>query len=113
MKHLTIIFTLTIVFSGCASLNDSLLLGAGMGAATGGATTAAGYSLGGKTASFENVAVGAAIGTTLGLITSYFTHQSVEENRKYLDSREFEIHFGDLPPSPFIVPKSPIKKGAR
>lgn len=113
MKHLTIGLTIATLMTGCASMNDSLILGAGVGAAAGGAATAAGYSAGGKSASFENVAVGAAIGTAVGLITSYFTHKSVEESRKYLDNKDFEMHFGDLPPSPFVVPKTPLKKGAR
>ena len=113
MKHLTIGLTIATLMTGCASMNDSLILGAGMGAAAGGAVTAAGYSAGGKSASFENVAVGAAIGTAVGLITSYFTHKSVEDSRKYLDNKDFEMHFGDLPPSPFVVPKTPLKKGAR
>lgn len=113
MKHLTIGLTIATLMTGCASMNDSLILGAGMGAAAGGAATAAGYSAGGKSASFENVAVGAAIGTAVGLITSYFTHKRVEDSRKYLDNKDFEMHFGDLPPSPFVVPKTPLKKGAR
>ena len=113
MKNITIGLTIAALLTGCASMNDSLILGAGMGAAAGGAATAAGYSAGGKSPSFENVAVGAAIGTAVGLITSYFTHKSVEDSRKYLDNKDFEMHFGDLPPSPFLVPKTPLKKGAR
>lgn len=113
MKHLTIGLTIAALLTGCASMNDSLILGAGMGAAAGGAAAAAGYSAAGKSPSFENVAVGAAIGTAVGLFTSYFTHKSVEDSRKYLDNKDFEMHFGDLPPSPFIIPKTPLKKGAR
>lgn len=99
--------------TGCSTLNGSLQMGASMGAATGAAATYAGYSAGGKSPSFGTVAVGAGIGTALGLITSYLVHRKVEEDRASCESSQTEMRFGDLPPSPFIVPKTLPKGGRR
>lgn len=98
----------------CATLNDSMTLGGGMGAVAGGAATyAAQATSGGKGASFGSVALGAGIGTAVGLVTSYFTHKSAEEKRAACMAEQTEMHFGDLPPSPFVFPKTLPKKGGR
>ena len=111
MKYLTLLST-TVILSSCASLNDSLVLGGGLGLATGAVATYAGQqSANGKSAKFEDVAVGAGIGLGIGLLTSYFTHKQVEKKRD-LSVPETDMHFGDLPPSPFIMPSlNPKKKG--
>jgi len=97
----------------CATLNESMTLGVGMGSVAGGvATYAAQASTSGK-ASFGSVAIGAGIGAALGAITSYFTHKSVEEKRAACMADQTEMHFGDLPPSPFVFPKTLPKKGGR
>jgi len=85
-------------------MNESLQLGAGMGAATGAAASYAGHRSTGQSPSFENVALGAGIGIGVGLLTSYFTHKQVEEDRELYRSNQTEMHFGDLPPSPFLTP---------
>jgi len=108
-----ILMSLIAGLGGCATMHESLQLGASMGAITGGAATYAGHSGSGKSASFGDVALGAGIGLGVGLLTSYITHQQVEERRQSLYSEQTEMHFGDLPPSPFIVPKAAPKKGAR
>jgi len=113
MKHKILIVMMAVYGSGCATMNDSLTLGGGLGAATGAAATYVGYSAGGKAPAFETVLIGAGIGTAVGLVTSYFTHKKVEEDRSANKSDQFEMYFGDLPPSPFIVPQSAIKKGSR
>lgn len=109
-KQIYLLSTLPL-FTSCASMNESLQLGAGMGALTGGAATYAAYSSTGRTPSVENVAIGAGIGIGVGLLASYLTHKSVEDKREDFKAEQTEMHFGDLPPSPFIVPKSSIKKG--
>lgn len=81
-----------------------------MGAATGAAATYAGQHSAGKYKG-QDVALGAAIGLGVGLITSYFTHKEVEEDRESYRSNQIEMHFGDLPPSPFLVPKYNKKGG--
>ncbi len=104
--------SLMVGVSGCATMNESLQLGAGMGAIGGGAATAIAYSSTGKSPSFGNVAIGAGIGLALGALTSYITHKQVEKDRMGLYGDQTEMHFGDLPPSPFMIPKM-TKKGAR
>jgi hypothetical protein len=109
----SIALILLFILPGCATLNDSLTLGLGIGTVTGAAATFAGFAAGDRPYTFENIAVGSGIGAAVGLVTSYFTHKKVEEDRKTYDNQTFEQHFGDLPPSPFIIPKSKIKKGTR
>lgn len=108
-----ILMSLVATLSGCATMHDSLQLGASMGAITGGAATYAGQSAAGKSPSLGNLALGAGIGLGVGLLTSYITHQQVEERRGSLYSEQTEMHFGDLPPSPFMIPKNQSKKGGR
>lgn len=104
---------LAISISSCSTMNESMTLGLGLGAAAGGISTYAAQSTSGQPVSAENVALGAGLGVAAGLITSYFTHQSVEEHRQACMADQTEMHFGDLPPSPFIFPKTLPKKGAR
>lgn len=113
MKYPVFILSLCLVTVSCATMNDSLQLGGGLGAAAGAASTYAGYKAGGQSPGLETVAIGAGIGSIAGLITSYFTHKKLESDRKENETNQFEVHFGDLPPSPFVVPKMTPKKGAR
>ena len=112
MKKVTLLF-LPLVITSCATMNDSIQLGAGMGALTGGAATYAGYSAGGKSPELGTVAMGAGIGAAVGMITSYFTHKKVDEQRQSYMTDQTEMHFGDLPPSPFVVPRKTFKKGGK
>ena len=111
MKRLFFLGVVVLQLSACSTMNDSLQLGASMGAATGAAATYATQNSEGKYSS-QNVALGAAIGLGVGLITSYFTHKKVEDDRESYRSNQIEMHFGDLPPSPFLVPQY-NKKGGR
>lgn len=101
---------LAVLTPACSTMNDSLQLGASLGGAAGAAATFGGYSAGGKSPSFSTVAIGAGIGTAIGLLTSYLVHKQVAADRTACDSQQIEIRYGDLPPSPFIVP---TKKGNR
>jgi len=101
------------LLSSCATMNDSLQLGGGMGAVTGFAAVYAGHIGSEQKATFSDAAVGAGIGMGLGLITSYLVHRSVEEKRQSFQIDQTEMIFGDLPPSPFIIPKTKPKKGVR
>jgi hypothetical protein len=113
MKIYSSLVLLAALMSSCATLNESLELGAGMGAATGLAAAFAGHAGTGRGASAEEAAIGAGIGMGLGLLTSFLVHGSVEERRQSLQLDQTEMQFGDLPPSPFIVPKKQnSKKGA-
>ncbi len=111
MRSKLILYAFLLNTAACSTLNDSLKLGAGVGAASGAAATYSAYSSNGSSPSFENVAIGAGIGMGLGLLTSYIVHKQVEEDRQSNQFQQTEMHFGDLPPSPFIMPKP--KKGGR
>jgi hypothetical protein len=63
-----------------------------------------------RTPTLEKVHIGAGIGFVLGLITSYFVYKEVAADRE-TSTRQTEIYFGDLPPSPFIIRSLNQKKG--
>ncbi len=96
----------------CTTLDQSFRLGAITGALTGASATHAGHSAANTTPASQDVVMGAGIGLALGLFTSYFIHQQVLEDRDEM-SRQTEIYFGDLPPSPFLIPQPKTKKGSR
>lgn len=98
--------------NGCSTLDQSFRLGAATGALAGAAATYGAESAAGRQPTLESIGVGASIGLSLGLITSYFVHQSVVEDRES-SAKQTEIYFGDLPPSPFVIPNSNKKRGGR
>jgi hypothetical protein len=104
---------MSLAATSCATIGDSLKLGSSIGMATGAAGTWAGYAGSGHSPSMERIAIGAGIGMGIGLLASYLIHQDGEDRRLNDDALKTEMHFGDLPPSPFIMPKSPQKKGNR
>ncbi len=112
MRAILYLTTIAVLTSGCSTLDQSFRLGAATGAIAGAAATYASESASGRQPTFEDVGVAASIGLGLGLITSYFIHQSVIEDRES-SARQTEIYFGDLPPSPFVIPGSNNKKGGR
>lgn len=111
MKNKLLLSTLLLSTTACSTLNQSMQLGAGLGAASGAAATYTAYTSSGQKAEFNDVAAGAAIGLGVGLITSYLIHGEVAEGRADT-SENTEMYFGDLPPSPFVFPKS-TKKGGK
>ena len=117
MKYRNECFALTMMASvlntGCSTMEQSVQLGGSLGALSGATASYAGYTAGGHAPGFETLAISAGIGAIAGITTAYFTHKSVEEDRKSCDADQIEMHFGDLPPSPFIVPKPQPKKGVR
>jgi hypothetical protein len=98
-----IIIVALLLSTGCSTLDQSVRLGGTIGLVAGGAATYAAQSSSGNTAPPENVGISASIGLALGLITAYYTHKAVAEDRDdhVLKGR---IDHGDLPPSPFIFP---------
>lgn len=112
MKRIFLIGTIVALTTSCTTLDQSFRLGAAAGGLTGAAATYAAHSTNGRTPSLEEVGLGATIGLGLGLITSYFVHQKVVEERDEM-TKQTEIYFGDLPPSPFVIPQPKIKKGGR
>ena len=106
------IFLSTILLSttACSTLNESLQLGAATGFATGGIASYAANSTTRSKANLQQVVTGAGIGLGVGLLMSYLMHRSVQEDRQQNAIDQTELHFGDLPPSPFLIPKAPSKK---
>ena len=111
MKKLISIIAACANLCSCTTLNDSLKLGAATGALVGAAATYGAQRGAHQTGTLEDAAVGASVGLGLGLIVSYFVHQSVVEGRAS-NLRETEMYFGDLPPSPFVIPNNNPKKGS-
>jgi hypothetical protein len=111
MKRNFLLTVLLLITTSCTTMNESLKLGATLGALSGAGATYAAQSESGRGSSGENVALGAGIGMAVGLVTSYIVHKQVEEDRQDTLLQQTEIHFGDLPPSPFIMPKFNPKKG--
>lgn len=97
--------------TGCSTLDQSFRFGAATGALAGAASTYAAQSANGQTPSSESVGIGASIGLGLGMIAAYFIHQSVASDRES-NNNATEMNFGDLPPSPFIMPNNQ-KRGGR
>jgi hypothetical protein len=112
MKRIFLLSPIVALSVSCTTLDQSFRLGAATGALTGAAATYAGNSASGRNPSIEEVGLGASIGLGIGLITSYFVHQQVVEERDEM-SKQTEIYFGDLPPSPFMIPQPKFKKGGR
>ncbi len=101
-----------MALASCASLNESLQFGAGMGAVAGAASSYTAYKSSGRDPKLEDVAIGAGVGLGLGLITSYLVHKSLaEEPRPYSENETPQMHFGDLPPSPFVMPLVSPRRG--
>ena len=111
-KPHSIFLSTLLLLTSCTTLNESLKLGAATGALAGATATYAAESTGRGKPTIQNIGMGGVLGLGIGLITSYFVHKQVVEDRDK-DTRQTEIYFGDLPPSPFILPKSNSPKGVR
>ena len=105
MRAVLFLAIVTSLTSGCSTLDQSFRLGAATGAMAGAAATYAAEHAAGGQPSIEDVGIGASIGLGIGILISYFVHQSVVEDRES-GMRQTEIYFGDLPPSPFVIPNS-------
>jgi hypothetical protein len=109
--HLIYLSTFLLLTS-CTTLDQSFRLGASTGALTGAAATYAANSASGRSPSIKDVGIGASIGLGIGLIISYFAHEAVVSDRA--DAvKQTEVYFGDLPPSPFVIPNQNSRKGGR
>jgi hypothetical protein len=101
-----------LLLSSCTTLEQSIRLGSATGALTGAAATYAASQASHRSPSMEDVGIGAGVGLGLGLIASYLIHQQVVGDREE-QARRTEIYFGDLPPSPFLIPQQNSQKGSR
>ncbi len=95
MKRIFLIGPIVALPKSCTTLDQSFMLGVFTGAfLTGEAATYAAHSAIGRNPSPEEVGLGATIGLGLGLITSYFVHEQIIEDRDEM-SKQTEIYFGD------------------
>jgi len=104
MKNIILLSAFTLLNTGCSTLNESIQLGGTLGSLAGAGATYAGHRGAGHSPIFGDVALGAGIGMAVGTLASYFIHGKVAEDRETCDIDQIELHFGDLPPSPFVVP---------
>jgi len=105
--------TCLLSITACSTLNESMQLGAGIGVLTGLVTVSTAGEMAGKGPSEEHKLSAASTGIAIGLLASYLLHKNVEEKRSDFVQSGPEIHFGDLPPSPFIMTPPRKKKGVR
>jgi hypothetical protein len=108
-----ILSTCLLSLTACTTLSESMRLGAGVGALTGIATVTTASNLAEKNVSEDQKLHAASVGIALGLLTSFLLHKNIEEKRESFFQSGPEIHFGDLPPSPFIMTPNRKKKGGK
>lgn len=112
MRNPLILFVLVALIGGCSTLDQSFRLGAATGALTGAlAIYGAERAKNIESPTAEDVGIGATVGLGLGLVTAYFVHQAVAEDRAAY-TKDTEVYFGDLPPSPFVIPAN-LNRGSQ
>lgn len=100
-----------IILNSCATLNESLVLGAGIGAASGSIVSSETQNKNGNQYTGQENLSNIGIGLVIGAITAYLIHENTAQYRKDFYSNSPEIYFGDLPPSPFIMSPNEKKRG--
>lgn len=109
MKKILLLITL-LLFTSCATLNDSIILGGSLGAVTTGTATAGAFDRSGKHLSNDELMGNVGLGLAIGAFTAYLIHENTVQFRKDSYYNSPEIYFGDLPPSPFIMSPNEKKK---
>lgn len=90
--------------TGCASMRDSLVLGAVSGGAVGAYTGSLAYAGPNSRLAHRNIGIGAATGIGIGLLSAYLLHRGVEHQVDAVEKSYSErVYYGDLPPNPFDV----------
>lgn len=105
--------TCLLSLTACSTLNESMQLGAGVGVLTGIAAVSAAGDMASKNPTDDQKLTAASAGLAIGLLTSFLLHKNIEEKRDDLLQMGPELHFGDLPPSPFIMTPTKKKKGGK
>ncbi|RYZ87083.1 MAG: hypothetical protein EOP06_13325, partial [Proteobacteria bacterium] len=108
MRKLIVLCAVGGLLSSCSTLDQSMRLGAATGSLAGAGASYMGEQAAGGTPTLASVSTGASIGLVVGLITSYLVHDSVVQDREE-SARKTEVYFGDLPPSPFVIPSNTRK----
>lgn len=113
MSKINKVFLLStfLLLNSCATLNDSLILGASIGAVSGSAISSSTYDKNGNSFTKEEHLSNVGLGLVVGAIAAYFIHDNTTEYRKDYYYNNPEIYFGDLPPSPFIMTPNEKRRG--
>lgn len=72
--------------TGCSTLNDSIKLGSIIGGIAGAGATYTVHRSAGQSPAIGTVTLGAGIGTAIGMLTAYFVHKQVEEDKAACDA---------------------------
>jgi hypothetical protein len=94
----------------CTSMSRAMELGGAMGAASSAIAVSWERASGGDRSPKGDILVASSIGLGVGLMAAYLIQKSSEEHIAS-SAPEVDMHFGDLPPSPFLFPTT-SKKGA-
>jgi hypothetical protein len=105
IKNLILLLSASSILASCTTLDKSFQLGGLTGSAVGASAAYLGSASQGSNPDLQEVAIASSVGFGIGLIASYFIHQSVIQEREAL-RQDTELYFGDLPPSPFLMPSS-------
>ncbi len=98
--------------ASCASMRDSLVLGAVSGGAVGAYTGSLAYGGPNSRLAHRNIGIGAATGIGIGLLSAYLLQSSTEARIEASEhSRAERVYYGDLPPNPFDVKMTAPAKG--
>lgn len=104
MDHWKIfLFSTFLLLTSCTTLNDSIKLGSFLGASIGATTTSIAYQQA-QIPSEKSTLTGATLGLATGTLLAYIIHKESKKERVSIHN-EPELHFGDLPPNPFIFDK--------
>ena len=107
-RNLLIGFCSLTFAAGCASMRDSLVLGAVSGGAVGAYTGSLAYAGPNSKLAHRNIGIGAATGIGIGLLSAYLLHRGVESQVDAVEKSYSErVYYGDLPPNPFDVKMAP------
>ena len=110
-KNRVFLLSTLLLLNSCATLNDSIILGASIGAVGGIAASSSTYDKNGNSFTKEEQLSNIGLGLAIGAIAAYFIHDNTTEYRKDYYYNNPEIYFGDLPPSPFIMTPNEKKRG--
>lgn len=107
-RNLVLRLSCVAMATGCASMRDSLVLGAVSGGAVGAYTGSLAYAGPNSRLAHRNIGIGAATGIGIGLLSAYLLHRGVENQVEAVERSYSErVYYGDLPPNPFDVKMAP------
>ncbi len=91
--------------TACSTFNRSVLLGGALGATAVASAVSAGEHSAGITPKSNDITSAALVGLGLGVITASIIQNANSQDDESKQSGP-KMYFGDLPPSPFVFPRS-------